>query len=422
VALGGAAGELAAEDGQGRGDGDATWSQWRGAGRDGRVLGPRWGDRLEEIEPQWRIPLGKGFPGPVVAADRVFVLGSGAKGDVTVRALRRTDGREIWRRSWTAPASVPFFARSHGDWVRSTPAYDGETLFVGDMLEVLVALDGETGAERWRIDFPRRLSQSPPPFGFASSPLVTATHVFVQAANALVKVEKKTGRIVWRAASTDDDMMSGGAFSSPILAELHGMEQIVVFTRAALMGVDPASGEVLWRQEVPNFRGMNIVTPVVHDGGVFVSQHRNGSHFYQTSTDQAGAFRVRPGWSSKGSGYMSSPVVIGGFAYLHLGNGRFSCLDLSTGQERWRTAPMGEYWSILWQDDRILALSDEGVLRMIRANPLRFELLGEVEVANASTWGHLAVAGDQLFVRELEALSVFRFPLADQPLLADAGR
>ena len=126
---------------------------------------------------------------------------------------------------------MPFFARSHGAWVRSTPAYDGETLYVGDMLEVLVALDGETGAERWRIDFPTEFSVDRPPFGFASSPLVTHRHLYVQAANALIKVEERTGRIVWRSADSGNTMASGGAFSSPIIAELHGVEQVVVFTR-----------------------------------------------------------------------------------------------------------------------------------------------------------------------------------------------
>jgi len=226
-----------------------------------------------------------------------------------------------------------------------------------------------------------------------------------------VKVEKTTGRIVWRSADSGNTITSGGAFSSPIIAELQGVQQVVVFTRAALMGVDTDSGKVLWSQAVPNFRGMNIVTPVVHEDAIFVSQHRNGSYYYKTVREgEAGRFRVEPVWRNKGSGYMSSPIVIEGFAYLHLGNGRFTCIDLASGEERWRTKPLGDYWSLLWQGSRILALAEDGTLRLIQANPDRFELIDEREVAAATTWGHLAMAGDQLFVRELEALSVFRFP------------
>lgn len=401
-----------------------VWHQWRGPARDGQVRSAEWADTLHGLARQWRVPLGKGFSGPIVGTHRVFVVGSGTSGAVTVRALDRQDGQERWSRSWSAPVKVPFFAASHGSWVRSTPVFDGETLFVGDMKEVLVALDGETGEERWRLDLPAHFGVTRPSFGFASSPLIVDDHLYVQAANGLVKIHKESGRVVWRTAHTGDGMMSGGAFSSPILSELHGVRQLVVFTRAALLGVDPATGNILWSQAVPNFRGMNIVTPVVNGDDIFVSQHRNGSYLYRIHAASGGerpsALRVEAGWQSKGSGYMSSPVVIDGFAYLHLGNGRFTCLDLASGEERWRTGPMGDYWSLVWQGDRILALSDDGVLRLIQADPSRFRLLDQAQVADSSTWGHLAVAGSQVIVRELGAVSAFRLPAAAEGRLAAA--
>jgi glutamine cyclotransferase len=162
---------------------------------------------------------------------------------------------------------------------------------------------------------------------------------------------------------------------------------------------------------------MNIVTPMVYDNGIFVSQHRNGSFFYSVSDSND----VTTEWTSKGSGYMSTPIRIGDYAYLHLGNGRFSCVDLRTGEETWRTTPYGEYWSLLWQDDKILALDSEGTLRLIRANPERYEVLDEIDVADASTWGHLAMAGDQVFVRELEALTVFAWQSTDGAEVAPAA-
>ena len=64
-----------------------------------------------------------------------------SSGDGFLYAARRDDGSEIWRKSWAAPAEVPFFAASHGCWVRSTPAYDGRNLYVGDMLETFFALE-----------------------------------------------------------------------------------------------------------------------------------------------------------------------------------------------------------------------------------------------------------------------------------------
>ena len=51
---------------------------------------------------------------------------------------------------------VPFFARKNGSWVRSTPACDGESIYIGGIRDVLVAIDLENGRERWRVDFPER--------------------------------------------------------------------------------------------------------------------------------------------------------------------------------------------------------------------------------------------------------------------------
>jgi len=391
-----------------------TWSQWRGHDRDGRVPGSEWPDSLEGLSRIWTVPLGKGYPGPIVTGDRVFVFETVDRKTVAVRALDRSTGEGIWKKSWSAEGSVPFFAQANGDWVRSTPAFDGKTLYVGDMMEVVAALDAATGEERWRVDVPERFGTGIPQFGFASSPLIDGDGLYIQAANSLVKLDKSTGATMWRALEATNDIGTSGAFSSPIIATLGGKRQLVVLTRAALNGVDPDTGEVLWSRSVPSFRGMNILTPVVHNDSVFTSPYKNGSFLFTLRKQDAG-FAVEETWTNKASGYMSSPVVIDGHAYIHLGNGRVDCIDLESGTSRWRTQPLGKYWSMAWQGHKILALSDNGSLYLVRANPEAFELLDTGEVTGKSTWGHLAVDGEHLFVRELEAITAYRWKPVEPP-------
>jgi outer membrane protein assembly factor BamB len=106
---------------------------------------------------------------------------------------------------------------------------------------------------------------------------------------------------------------------------------------------------------------------------------------------------------------MSTPVVIDGHAYLHLRNQRFTCIDLATGKERWTTRPFGKYWSLVAQDRKILALDERGELLLIKANPEKFELLGQRHISDSPTWAHLAVVGDELFIRDLKGLTVHRW-------------
>lgn len=86
--------------------------------------------------------------------------------------------------------SVPFFARSNGDWIRATPALDGDTLYVAGMRDVLVALNITDGSERWRLDFVKRFGSDLPTFGFVSSPLIDGDSVYVQAGGELHVCER----------------------------------------------------------------------------------------------------------------------------------------------------------------------------------------------------------------------------------------
>lgn len=389
---------------------EAPWGQWRGPTRDGFVAAERrWPDGLDEtrLEKRWRADLGPSYSGPVIAGKAVIVTETRDKKTEHVRAIDRATGAELWQASWEGSLKVPFFAASNGSWIRSTPCVDGDRVYVAGMRDVLVCLDVATGREIWRLDFIQELKSPLPSFGFVSSPLVRGDHVFVQAGAGFVKVDKKTGRIVWRVLDDGGGMM-GSAFSSPYPVELSGVPQILVQTRDDLTGVDPETGTVLWKTKVEAFRGMNIVTPTVHDGKVFTTSYGGGSWLF--AVDPARADKpVEQVWRNKIQGYMSSPIVIGGHAYMHLRNQRFACLDLASGKEAWVTKPFGRYWSLVAQGDRILALDETGDLRLIRATPEKYDLVGEANVAKAESWAHLAVDGDEVYVRDLEGLTAYRW-------------
>lgn len=388
---------------------DGVWTQWRGPDRDATVPSGQWPADLSSLQPGWRVELGPSYSGPIVGDDLVFTTETRDESSEVVSAYDRMTGKLRWQVEWAGSMEVPFFAKKNGDWIRSTPAYDGETLFVGGILEVLVALDGDSGEERWRIDFPKRFGTEPPPFGFVCSPLVVDGHVYVEAADSFFKLDAKTGDIVWRSGPwRDNDMMSAGSFSSPVLAEVGGREQLLVQTRLDLRGLDPETGDVLWTQPVPAFRGMNILTPTVWNDAIFTSSYRNGSYLYELDESETG-LSSSLAWENKSQGYMSSPLLVNDTVYQHLGNGRLTAIDLKTGEGLWTTTPFGKYWSLVRNGDRVLALDSDGELIYWQADPAEFQLIDRKEIADQSTWAHLAVAGDQVFVRELNALSVWRW-------------
>lgn len=386
-----------------------VWNQWRGPQRDGVIDGPAWPTSLDEkvLTRTWRVELPPSYSGPVVSESAVFVTGTENKEFEVVYALDRRNGKELWNAKWPGAMTVPFFAASNGSWMRSTPAFDGNSLFVAGMRDVLVSLNAQTGAEQWRVDFSEQLETPLPAFGFASSPLLDGDSLYVQAGASFIKVDKNTGKIVWRVLKDDGGMM-GSAFSSPVVATLAGKRQILVQTRQKLAGVDPDNGDVLWEQEVPSFRGMNILTPVPVGDGVFTSSYQNKSWLFGVSKSNE-KFACAETWSNNAQGYMSTPVVIDDHAYLHLQNQRFTCIDLRTGERKWTSTPFGKYCSMVAHKDLILALDERGLLLLLRANPKEIELLDERKVSEDEAWAHIAVSGEDVIVRELNAVSVFRW-------------
>lgn len=383
---------------------EPSWPQWRGPTRDGRISDGAWPDSLAEdrLKELWRVPLGPGYSGPLVVGERVIVAETLDKEAESVRALDRKTGRELWSARWPGALSVPFFAKANGDWIRATPACDGRSVYVAGMRDVLVALDLETGREQWRCDFPQRFEAQLPAFGGVSSPLVDGEFVYVQAGEGVAKVDRRTGEVAWRVLR-DGGGMFGSAFSSPVIAEIAGRRQLVVQTRQLLAGVDLGDGRVLWRQEVPAFRGMNILTPAVFGDRILTSSYGGGTFCFEVVRDGEG-FDVRRPWKKTTQGYMSSPVLHEGHAYLHLRNQRLTCMDLATGTERWTTTPFGKYWSLAANGDRLLALDERGELLLFRADPARFDLLDRRTVGDVPAWAHLAVAGPHVLVRALDVV------------------
>lgn len=389
---------------------DQTWPQWRGPKRDGISQGTAWPNKLDTFKQQWQVAdLGSSYSGPIVSEQFVFTTETVDKKQEAVRCFDRKTGKLVWQKEWTGSMTVPFFAARNGSWIRATPAYDGESLYVGGIRDLLVCLDAKTGNLRWQVDFMKEYEAPLPAFGMVCSPLVDNTGVYVQAGACVTKLDKKTGKPIWKVLKESDAMM-GSAFASPTFGEFEGKKQLLVQTRSRLAGVDSDKGTVLWEKEIPSFRGMNILTPVQYGNGIFTSTYGGNTRLVSVKNDGAKP-TTGDAWSFKYEGNMTTPVVVNDHVYLFGKDRRFVCIDAKTGTEKWRTEErFGEYWNMVARGDKILALDNRGKLFLIKANPAKFEVLDSKDVSKAETWAHLAVVGDEVFIRDLNGLTSYVWP------------
>jgi outer membrane protein assembly factor BamB len=394
-----------------------AWGQWRGPARDGVFAGGQWPATLDgSLSLAWEVELGPSYSGPVSSGGLVFTTETVDKRLERVTALKLDGGEKVWSVEWEGSMAVPFFAASNGDWIRATPACDGENLVVAGMRDVVVCLDPRTGDEKWRVDFAKSLGSPLQAFGCVCSPIIDGDAVYIQAGGGTTKLALADGKVIWQTLKDGGGMMTGGAFSSPIIATIAGERQLVVATRESLAGVSLEDGRTLWNEPIESFRGMNILTPVVVGGRLFSSAHSGRSRMFEVVGEAGSAAAVNEVWDNKAQAYMSTPVVVGDHLYMHLKNQRFVCMDAAEGTEKWTTEPFGKYWSMVSNPESgmILALESEGQLRQIAADPERFRVISETKVADDS-WAHLAVQpvsdgeGFWVMVRALDRLRVYRW-------------
>ena len=386
------------------------WTQWRGPTRDGLIeQTAQWPTRLDEahLKQVWRLPLGPSYSGPLITGNRVITTETVAEESERVSVYDRVTGKLIWDCSWPGALKVPFFAAKNGSWIRSTPATDGERLFIMGIRDVLVALDLNNGEELWRYDFAAELGSPLPSFGGVCSPLLDGAYVCVQAGSGFCKLDKKSGKLVWRVAE-DKGGMFGSAFSSPIKTRIHGKDLYLVQAREALHGIAAETGDIEFSQPVKAFRGMNIQTPVVVGNRIFTSSYGGRSLMFQTKLVK-NSIQLEEAWNSKHQGYMTSPIVIDGVIYNHLRNQRLVALNAADGLDLWDVSNrFGQYLSLVTNGRQILALDQKGELFLFNASREGFRKLDSRKVGD-NTWAHVAVAGDTVAIRELNALAIYRW-------------
>jgi outer membrane protein assembly factor BamB len=379
------------------------WAQWRGPKRDGWATGQTWPGKLNgKLVARWSADIGSGYSGPCVGGGKVFTLET-YKGSVeVVRAFDRKTGKELWTQQWAGSFSVPFYGNKAGSWVKSTPAYDGKSVYAMGMREHFVCMDAQAGAIKWQVNIPKKLNTSIAGYGGVASPEVVGEHVYICAGDGVVKFEKHTGKIVWHA---DLDNYSNG---SAVFANIGGLDQIVIVNLDGPIGLDAATGKRLWKRRITSTFKMSMITPAVVGDTVYMAVH--GGRMYRLNIKKTGSeWKAAEVWDNRLQSHISSPVVRDGFLYYHARNNQLNCVDAANGDIKWATGRLqfGSMSSVIINGEKILLLNGDGGLYLIKATPAGFTVLDQRKVGPQKTWAHLAAADNQIFIRERDRLTCY---------------
>ncbi len=335
----------------------------------------------------------------MVADGMVIVSGR----DATDRKDRFTafdlqSGDQRWVFQYDAPTDLDY-----GNTPRATPVWVDGLLITLGATGMLSGLDGQSGVPLWRIDLAQEFAASVPTWGFSASPLVVGDHLFVQVSGdaSLVAIDMINGQTQWQVKGAEP------AYASMMLdidgKTILGVDQDGYFARSS------KGGELLWSLEPEISGDFGVPSPVVFDAGVVFTGENNGVQLIGRQGDSLA--KSRAALNDLLIPDSHTPVLVD--ETLLVAYDGLHGLDVTDDlAERWSIGEsiITTYASIIASPNRVLVMTEEGVLALFEFDDHKAKLLDKQTIASSKSavLSHPVVVGDRLLVRLGNVVRCFR--------------
>ena len=385
------------------------WAQFLGPTADGKsaetgLLTP-WPDDGPEIV--WAKRLTESYSIGSVADGKYYQFDF-ENGNAVLYCFNAETGKQIWK--FAHPSSYrDMYGYNSGP--RTSPVVDGDQVYTYGVSGMLHCVRVSDGKPVWSVDVNKRFNVVQNFFGVGSTPVVYGDLLIAMVGGSpkedlllppgrldrvtgndsgIVAFDKKTGKVRYQLT---DELAS---YSSPRIAMHGGRPWCFVWARGGLVAFDPRNGAVdfqyPWRAR--SLESVNASNPVVVDDEVFISEtYGPGSSLLKFresefeliwQDDDSKRFRsMQTHWNTA----IHHEGFVYGSSGRHERNAELRCIDWKDGKVMW-TQPGLSRSSLLYVDNHFVCLSEDGTLRLLRANPEKYDVVStvvyrEVDLMNA---------------------------------------
>ncbi len=379
------------------------WPHYRGPAQNGStqetigtlpVGGPR------EL---WRVQLGTGLSSVTVADGRAFSAGF-KDGREVLYCLSPANGRVLWTHAW--PAKLGAYLFEGGP--RATPTVDGERAYMLGADGHVACISAATGKPVWKKNIVSEFGARRPDWGFSGSPTIDGKNVILDCGGkgaSTVALNKLTGEVAWK--SGDDE----AGYGSAVVTSLGGTRRILILKADALVALNSADGSEAWRFDWKTSYKVNAATPlIVGEKAIISAAYNHGAAMVNFSGGKPSQV-----WFTKSfNAHFNSPVHSGGSVFGMDGEAgkrrsALVCLDLASGDEKWR-AKQVNHGSLILAGDKLLILTESGDLVLAAASGAAYKELARKKVLSGRCWVQPTLANGKVYCRnnsgELVALDL----------------
>ncbi len=373
---------------------EGDWPWWRGPNYNGTTTGQEppteWSETKNVL---WKTPVpGRGHSSPTIVGDTIYMATADEQKQVqSVLAFDRATGKPRWKRD----VSQGGFPRTHPNNTHATctVACDGKHVFAAFHHHAKVTLtaldlDGKPAWEKVVGPFDPQLYE----YGYAPSPLLYDDLVIVSGdyedGGWIKAFERATGKPAWQT-----DRPEKLSFSSPIVANVAGRDQLLISGCEKVSSYDPATGKLLWA-----VAGTTMATcgTMVWDGDtVYASGGYPRKQTIAVKADGSGEIL----WTNTQKCYEQSMLATGGHVYAVTDNGIAFCWHGQTGEELWRERLVGPVSaSPVLANGHVYATNEKGTTFVFAATPDEFRPVAKNQLGTES-FATQTFVGNKIYAR-----------------------
>ncbi len=343
--------------------------------------------------------LGESYASMTIVDGKLYTTGmAGEKGSAYAYDL---NGKQLWKTEYGAEHSGNGYPGT-----RTTPTVAGGHLYLLSSMGKAVALNATSGAKVWEVDLFERFKGENIYFGISESPLVVDGKVIFSPGGkdaAVVALDAKTGDTVWTSKGLDD----ASAYCNPVLFDNDKHRQIVTLVSKHLVGLDPGTGEVLWRTPNEATYDIHSTSPVFDGNSIYVSHgYDQGGKLYELAADGQS---VTEKWTEpKLDIHHGGAVIVDGRIYGAASKKTWYALDVASGEIVASIPRLGK-GALVYADGMLYGYTEGGDVVLVDPDPENFKVISQFEVKEGSGhhWSHPVISDGVLYIRHGEVLMAF---------------
>jgi outer membrane protein assembly factor BamB len=361
----------------------------------------------------WEKPLGIGYSMPATSRGRLFLFDR-VKDRARLRCMKSETAEHLWSFSYPTAYRDKY---NYNGGPRCCPVVDGTRVYIFGAEGMLHCLRASDGKIVWKIDTAKAFGVVQNFFGVGSTPVIEGDLLLVQVGGSpkgsedtpfedlkgngtgVVAFDKFTGKVKYKIST------ELASYASLVLATIDKRRWCFLLARGGLVGFEPSSGKIdfhfPWRAS--DLESVNASNPVVVGDKVFISEcYGLGSALLKVKPNG-----VKEVWTDAGKParrksmrcHWMTPIHLDGYVYgssgRHTPEAELRCVELATGKVMWSERKLTRS-SLLLVDGHFICLSEDGVLRLLRVNPKKYDEVTSVVLRPQDKKGNAVPEGELL--------------------------